>query len=258
MLRTAWLRQCRAVFIVSPQLNQVSSSFSDAAENRARQVNGSSVPRRMRAALSGSVQLAQAATKRFDFLLVRGLLPLGQLEGLKHCLHIVEGGAERLDDLIDLFDCLRNDDGSPGLGFAGWWRERFPELTHWRPGSFPRLVHLGWRGLPHFLHWRRSSRLLGRDGFRTGLHRLGCPCRRCERYLDRGAGASPPAASVPTPAAPAAWRRSRSSRLLGLCVFRARCFFGSHAGFKLPLTHINAMGIIHLAGQTTGLHLRPV
>jgi hypothetical protein len=78
-----------------------------------------SVPRRVRAAFSGLMQLAQAAAKRFDLLLVGGLLPLGQLEGLKHGFHIVEGGAERLDDLIDFFDCLRNGDGSPGFGLAG-------------------------------------------------------------------------------------------------------------------------------------------
>ena len=72
----------------------------------------------MGGAFSGPVQLAQAAAKRFDLLLVGSLLPLGQLEGLKDCFHIVEGGAERLDDLIDFFDCLRNGDGSPGFGLA--------------------------------------------------------------------------------------------------------------------------------------------
>jgi hypothetical protein len=48
-----------------------------------------SVPRRLRTTISGAVQLTQAAAKRFDFVLVGGLLALGQLESLKHCFHIV-------------------------------------------------------------------------------------------------------------------------------------------------------------------------
>ena len=177
----------------------------------------------MLAAISGPVELAQTPAKGFDLLLVRGLLPLGQLEGFQHRVHIVQRGAERLNDMVDLFDGLRNGHWSLGLRLAGWWRE-----------SFPRLAHPGWGSLPDLVRWRRSNFLVGRDGLGTGWHRLGCPFTRGERLLAEGTGCSPPAASAPTPTASAAWRRSRSSRLLGHHVFRARCFFGSHVCFKLP------------------------
>jgi len=66
---------------------------------------------RMLSAFPGSVQVTQAAAKGFDLLLVRELLPLGQLQGLEHFFHVFERGAEGLDDTIDLFDGLLNCSG---------------------------------------------------------------------------------------------------------------------------------------------------
>ena len=54
------------------------------------------------------MQLAQAAAKSLDLLLVSDLLALGQLQRLQHFLHVIQCSAERLDDPVDLFDRLLN------------------------------------------------------------------------------------------------------------------------------------------------------
>ena len=66
------------------------------------------MPRRKVSAFPRPVQLAQAAAKRFDLLLVGVLLPLGQLQRFQYFLHFVQGSAERLDDLVDFLDRLLN------------------------------------------------------------------------------------------------------------------------------------------------------
>jgi hypothetical protein len=66
------------------------------------------VPRGRLAAFAWPVQLPQAAAKRFDLLLVGVLLPLGQFQCLQHFLHLVQGGPEGLDDVVDFFDRLLN------------------------------------------------------------------------------------------------------------------------------------------------------
>jgi hypothetical protein len=76
----------------------------------------------MRRAFSGPVQLPQAAAKRFDLLLVGVLLPLGQFQCLQHFLHLVQGGPEGLDDVVDFFDGLFNRRRWGGLWLAGWQR----------------------------------------------------------------------------------------------------------------------------------------
>jgi hypothetical protein len=53
-------------------------------------------------ALTGRVEVAQAAAKRFDFLLVSVLLPLGQFQRLQHQIHVFQSAAEGLDDAADL------------------------------------------------------------------------------------------------------------------------------------------------------------
>jgi hypothetical protein len=72
----------------------------------ARQGQATSVPVRMLSGFAGPVQLPQAAAKGFNLLLVRVLLPLGQLQGLQHFFHLFQGTAEGLDDVVDLFNGL--------------------------------------------------------------------------------------------------------------------------------------------------------
>ena len=78
------------------------------------------MPRWMRAALWWPVQLPQAAAQGFDFLLIGRLLPLGQFEGFQHFLHVVQGAAERLDDVVDLFDRFLDSHGLRGLPLPDW------------------------------------------------------------------------------------------------------------------------------------------
>jgi hypothetical protein len=56
--------------------------------------------------LAGVVELAQGAAERLDLVFVGILLPLGQFERLENFFHLVERLAERLENLIDLFDGL--------------------------------------------------------------------------------------------------------------------------------------------------------
>src|ERR1017187_7570133 len=65
-----------------------------------------SVPRWMRAAVRGPVQLPQAPAEGFNLLLVGNLLALSQFERLQHVLHVIERASERFDDLVDLLDCF--------------------------------------------------------------------------------------------------------------------------------------------------------
>jgi hypothetical protein len=73
---------------------------------RSARMDRTSVVVGMSAVLTGPVQMAQAAPKRFDFLLVSDLLPLGQLQGLQHFIHLFQGAAEGLNDMVDLLDGL--------------------------------------------------------------------------------------------------------------------------------------------------------
>ena len=66
------------------------------------------MPLRMRPAIPRLVQLAQAAAKCFDLLLVGNLLSLGQLERFQYFFHVIQRPTERLDDLVDLLDRLLN------------------------------------------------------------------------------------------------------------------------------------------------------
>ena len=61
-------------------------------------------PRRRMSAVPRPVQLAQAPAKRFDLLLIGGLLPLRQFQRFQHFLHVFECSPKRLDDVVDLFD----------------------------------------------------------------------------------------------------------------------------------------------------------
>ena len=70
-----------------------------------------SVPVRMLSAFARTVQVAQASAKGFDLLLVRELLPLGQLQSLEHLFHVFERGAEGFDDMIDFFNGPLNGSG---------------------------------------------------------------------------------------------------------------------------------------------------
>jgi hypothetical protein len=70
-----------------------------------------SVPRRMLSAFPRAVELVQAATKRFDFVLVHDLLTLGQFQRLQHFLHVLQCSPKRLDNAVDLFDRLLNGEG---------------------------------------------------------------------------------------------------------------------------------------------------
>jgi len=75
------------------------------------------------------VQLAQAAPKRLDLMLVGTLLPLSEFDGFQDFLHVLESGTEGLNDVVNLFDGLGNGRGSrPGVA-AGWPRD------FWRDGS---------------------------------------------------------------------------------------------------------------------------
>ena len=75
---------------------------------RAGGMNGKSVLVGTFPALAMSVQMTQTAAQRFDLLLVRNLLPFGQLQGLQHFVHVFQRAAERLDDMIHLFYGLLN------------------------------------------------------------------------------------------------------------------------------------------------------
>ena len=77
------------------------------------------MPRQMVSAFPRPVQLAQAAAKRFELLLVGGLLPLGQFQRFQHFFHAPERSLKRLDDVVDLLDRLLNGGGCRGLPIAG-------------------------------------------------------------------------------------------------------------------------------------------
>jgi hypothetical protein len=100
----------------------------------------------------GLVQSAQAAAKGLDLLLVRGLLPFSQLHGFQHFLHVVECGAEGFDDVVDLFNGVRDCRWRGGLKVAGWGRR---SLAPGREGSLRALfalcapeLHSGSAGIP--------------------------------------------------------------------------------------------------------------
>jgi hypothetical protein len=104
----------------------------------------------MLAAFSGAVELAQAAAKRFDFLFVPDLLPLGQFESFEHCLHVIQRGSERLDDMIDLLDGLLDGHGSPGLRLAHGRRGQISRLANFLPGHLAFLARRRWGDLAGF------------------------------------------------------------------------------------------------------------
>jgi hypothetical protein len=166
------------------------------------------MPRRMVSALPGPVQLVQAAAQGFDLLLVGVLLSLGQFERFEHFIHVVEGSAECLDDLVDLFDRLLNARRRRGLPFSGW-----------RRGSFS------------FYRGGFSNRL---SQFPSRLRRFGCGFGGGGRQLGRRLGAPPPAASTPATGTPAASGWVRCSGLLRRFARWFGFFVGSHVSSKVP------------------------
>jgi hypothetical protein len=113
------MSRCRAHPVVGQELRQ---PFLTQALRTGR----ISVPVRRLSAFARPVQVAQAPAKGFDLLLVRELLPLGQLQGFEHLFHILEGGAEGFDDMADLFNGPLDGSGRRGPRLARGWRGSFP------------------------------------------------------------------------------------------------------------------------------------
>src|SRR3974377_1597392 len=128
------------------------------------------MPRGGRSTFPWPMQRAQAAAKGFDLLLIGRLLPLGQLQRFQHSLHVVQGPAEHLDDLVHLLDCPLN---------CRWRCGQPVALRRWGSLSFY------WDGFCYHL---------------SGYHRLLSRLRRCLcgwRLLWGGWGPPPPAAAPP-------------------------------------------------------------
>jgi hypothetical protein len=142
--------------------------------------------------------------------------------------------------VVDLFDRFLDSHRLRGSRLPEWRRGSLSCLAHWRSGSLPRLV----RG-------QQGSLLFGREGFRSGLNRLGRFLRRCERLLAGGSGCSRPAPSASATAASAASRGLRCSRSFRRYAFHARFRFGIHVHSKLPSLAANAMGIMRPPAETT-------
>src|SRR4051812_4321781 len=93
------------------------------------------------ATITRTLELAKGTTKRFYFPLVTVFLALGQLESFKHFFHFIERLAQRLNNLVYLFDSLLNCR----------WRSRDPGLL---------VLPLGWR-----FWFTRFTRFTGFTGF---------------------------------------------------------------------------------------------
>ena len=52
--------------------------------------------------------MPQGAPQRLDLLFVRALLPLGQLQGLQHFVHVIQRVSQRVADLVNFFNRLLN------------------------------------------------------------------------------------------------------------------------------------------------------
>ena len=80
------------------------------------------VTRRVGAPFAGPVELPQAAAEGFDLLLIGVLLPLGQFQRFQYLLHVVQGVAERVNNVIDLLNGLLNagQSGRRWLPTGGW------------------------------------------------------------------------------------------------------------------------------------------
>lgn len=177
------------------------------------------MPRGMLAAFSRAVQLAQAAAEGLDLLLVPDLLPLSQFESFEHSIHVVQRGAKRLDDVIDLLDSLLNGHWTARLRLAHWRWGKFPRFATWRSLRLALLAPRRRGILAWFARWRLGSLVqlgrqrrgglrLGWEGLCRGLNRLGGCFRRGRLLLDGRSGSPPPATSMPAPAASAAARRA--------------------------------------------------
>ena len=126
----------------------------------------------MRAAFWGPVQLAQAAAEGFDLVFVGNLLALGQLERLQHVLHVVQGAAERLDDVVDLLDGFLDRHRLRGSRLPDGhrlFRSRFAESPWFFRAWFPDCHR--WFGA-RFPKGRRGSFAFERGAFGNRLNRL--------------------------------------------------------------------------------------
>jgi hypothetical protein len=115
------------------------------------------------ALLARALQAAQSALEFFNLLLVQYLLPLRQLEGLKHLVHVIQRVPERVNDLVHLLD---------GPVYGGLGRLRTVALSWWmrktRSARLPALRSRPLRG--SFIESRMRRRLVTRE---LGIKRLG-------------------------------------------------------------------------------------
>ncbi len=84
--------------------------------------------------LAGTLELAQSAAERLDFVFVGGLLPLGHFESLEHFFHLIKRlaqGVENFSDVLDRF--LDGRRGSRDGWTLGWRRGVRPALLGCRP-----------------------------------------------------------------------------------------------------------------------------
>lgn len=211
--------------------------------------NEFSVPRVRLTHVPRPMQLAQAAAKGLDFLLVCDLLAFGQFQGLQHVLHFGKRRAECLDDLIDFFDGLRDCQWGGRAELAGWARRRRWFVLDWgTPGRATftpcasELFFPGGGGLATGLvrelfdnfWWGNPRRRRARESFRAGLFGVGSLVRRRGWLLCRGFGGMPASSATTASAPPPASRTLRSRRRLRRYASCIRCWFGIHRCFNLP------------------------
>ena len=132
---------------------------------------------RLIAAFAGAMDLAQAAAESFDLLLVSGLLPLGQFQGLHDLLHVLGRSAESLDDPVYLLDRLLDGHRCGRMTLAGrlrWGRVVVDRGVMGRSVVMHRGMPLRPRVGPQFAELPGGRFNLGAGNFRIlrfGRHR---------------------------------------------------------------------------------------
>lgn len=163
-------------------------------------------------------EMAQGLAKGLHFGFVGVLLALGQFQRFQDTLHLIEGLAERFNDVIDFTDSLLN------RGCRGW----FP-LGRFRSGK-------RWRQI------RDRRRCFGRGSWR----------RRDFGMWTRRAASSSSATSSPSPSRTAAPARVMwLACAVGLFNWGFECFFRSHALCNLPSPALNATHLIFDGREAT-------